>query len=82
MALTVVFMGRLADLAGKTEQQLVLTAPVGWAGLLGMLDPALADALAEEKVQLALNGLLLADRLALLAHDGDEVAFLPPVSGG
>ena len=82
MALTIVFLGRLADLADMAEQQLELAGPVGWSELHGRLDPALADALGDEKVQVALNGLLLADRLTLQAHDGDEVAFLPPVSGG
>ena len=36
----------------------------------------------DEKVKVAHNGTLLADRTSLSAHDGDEIALLPPVSGG
>jgi molybdopterin synthase sulfur carrier subunit len=37
---------------------------------------------AGDKVKLALGGRILADKSAVLANDGDEVALLPPVSGG
>jgi molybdopterin synthase sulfur carrier subunit len=33
-------------------------------------------------VHIACAGTVLADKVALLAQDGDEVALLPPVSGG
>ena len=42
----------------------------------------LGDWLAGDKVKLAVNGAVLADKTALKAGDGDEVALLPPVSGG
>ena len=42
----------------------------------------LGEAVRGDKVKLALNGALLADKTALAADDGDEVALLPPVSGG
>ena len=35
-----------------------------------------------ERVKLALNGSILAEKTALSAKDGDEIALLPPVSGG
>lgn len=75
MAVRLVFLGKLADLAGSS--QLELAAPVDWTGLLQAF--AWLD---DGKVKLALNGALLADREALLARDGDEIALLPPVSGG
>jgi molybdopterin synthase sulfur carrier subunit len=33
-------------------------------------------------VRLAVNGTVLSDKAALQAVDGDEIALLPPVSGG
>ena len=35
-----------------------------------------------ERIHVALSGKVLIDKAALYAADGDEVALLPPVSGG
>lgn len=80
MSVRLVLLGKLADLAGTPE--LALAAPLDWAGLLAQLPPALADMAAGERVRVALDGDLLADKVALLAGEGSEVALLPPVSGG
>ncbi|BBC72280.1 molybdopterin synthase sulfur carrier subunit [Altererythrobacter sp. B11] len=80
MAVKLVFLGKLADLAGAPEKD--VPAPLDWAGLQAALPAALGEAAAGEKVRLAVNGLLLADKSALAAGEGDEVALLPPVSGG
>ena len=80
MAVTVVFLGKLADLAGAPEAS--LSAPLDWEGLLQALPPGLADEVQGERVRVALDGELLADKSALQAADGAEVALLPPVSGG
>ena len=77
---TVVFLGRLADLAGAPALQ--LAAPLDWAGLKAALPEALTDAVDDPRNRVAVNGALLADKAALQAGAGDEVAFLPPVSGG
>ncbi|MCB2065969.1 MAG: MoaD/ThiS family protein [Erythrobacter sp.] len=80
MAVTLVFIGKLADLAGEGERQ--VPGPLHWADLPSLLDADLAAAVAGERTRVAVNGELLADKTALAAQDGDEVAFLPPVSGG
>ncbi len=80
MAVRVVFLGKLADLANAGE--LELEAPLDWEGLLGRLHGPLAEAVKGERVKLALNGAVLADKTQLAASDGDEIALLPPVSGG
>ena len=80
MAVTVVFLGPLRDLAGKDSRE--LPAPLDWAGLIGALEPDLADQLSSERVNVACAGKVLNDKTALAAQDGDEVALLPPVSGG
>lgn len=78
MMARLVFLGRLADLAGGAEREV---APAPLAGVIADMEPELAQALAGPRVRLALNGALVAgDGLVLKA--GDELAFLPPVSGG
>lgn len=80
MPVKVIFFGKLADLAAARESD--IAGPLDWAGLLGALPEPLAEAARDEKVKLALNGSVLTDKTALSAKDGDEIALLPPVSGG
>ncbi len=53
---------------------------MGW--LSDLCSDEFADRLRSERVKVAINGVLLADKEALEVCNGDEVAFLPPVSGG
>ena len=80
MAVTLVFLGKLADLAGADDKQ--LDGPLDWNALLGALQGPLGDAVQDAKTRVAVNGELVADKTALAAQDGDEIALLPPVSGG
>jgi len=80
MALRLVFLGRLEDAAGGGERDIPAVSSL--AEVLAGLEPELAAALNSSKVRLAVNGKLVADRGALMLRDGDELAFLPPVSGG
>ena len=80
MAVRIVFLGPLRDLAGMAERE--APAPLDWSGLLAAVGPQVAAQLREERVNLACAGRVLADKTALLAEDGEEVALLPPVSGG
>lgn len=80
MAVTLLFLGKLADVAGAGE--LAVPAGQGLDAVLAGLEPELASALRGERVRLALNGALLSDAAAVVLADGDELAFLPPVSGG
>ena len=74
-----VFLGRLEDLAGEAECT-VLPGPLDQ--VLAGLRPDLAVALLDDRVRLALNGRLLAESGGIVLGEGDELAFLPPVSGG
>ena len=78
--ITVVLLGKLADLGGAPSFQ--LSAPLDWAGLKAALPEALAAVLDDPRNRAAINGALLADKTALMAGNGDEIALLPPVSGG
>ena len=81
MRVTVRLFARLRDLAGSGELVRDVPDPATiqsiWRDLVGEI-PALADY--ERTMSVALN----ADysRMSATVHEGDEVAFLPPVSGG
>ena len=80
MGVRILFLGPLSDLAGESEIE--VAAPLDWEGLLGQVDAEIAQQLRETRVNSACQGRVLADKTALDAQDGDEVALLPPVSGG
>ena len=80
MAVTIHFLGPMRDLAGTDSRE--VAAPLDWAGLLDVAGPAVAQQLKNDRVNVACAGKVLADKTALHALDGDEVALLPPVSGG
>ncbi|MDE2435343.1 MAG: MoaD/ThiS family protein [Sphingomonadales bacterium] len=76
---TLVFLGRLADVAGTPERE-VAAGPL--AEVLADLPASLAIALLDERVRVALNGELVRAVETIVLEQGDELAFLPPVSGG
>lgn len=80
MSVRLVLLGKLADLAGVAERE--LAAPLDWHGLLDELQGSLREAVLQDRTRIAVNGALLADKTLLAAKAGDEVALLPPVSGG
>ncbi|MHA7818948.1 MAG: MoaD/ThiS family protein [Erythrobacter sp.] len=80
MAVTIVFLGPLRDLAGEPLRE--VEAPLDWAGLLEAVGAEVAEQLTGKRVNVACAGRVLAEKTALAAQDGDEVALLPPVSGG
>ncbi len=79
MTARLVFLGRLEDLAGVAEMNV---EPGALAAVLARLDPALAVELLGERVRMALNGRLIGEAGNVVLVPGDELAFLPPVSGG
>jgi molybdopterin synthase sulfur carrier subunit len=79
MSVRLLFLGRLEDLAGASERTV---AAGSLADVLAALGPELAAALQGERIKLALNGALIAHSSGFVLGEGDELAFLPPVSGG
>lgn len=80
-----VFLGRLEDLAGLAEIALPLAGPTPLAEMLQGLPPRLIEALESPKIRLARNGEVIGADVPLgelIVAAGDEIAFLPPVSGG
>jgi molybdopterin converting factor subunit 1 len=81
MRVTVRLFARLRDLAGSGELVRDVPAPATieqvWRSLVKDM-PALGDY--ERTMSVALNTDY--SRMTAAVQDGDEVAFLPPVSGG
>lgn len=79
-----VLLGKLADLAETPTiaVPLPLSQPLDWAGLKAALPEGLAAAIEDPRVRVAINGALLPNKTRLQAGAGDEIALLPPVSGG
>lgn len=80
MPVTIHFLGPLRDMAGEDSR--AVDAPLDWTGLLAVVGPQIAEQLSEARVNVACAGKVLSDKTTLDARDGDEVALLPPVSGG
>jgi molybdopterin synthase sulfur carrier subunit len=80
MALKLVFLGRLEDAAGAAEMTAAVATSIDQ--VLAGLESGLAAVLSADKVRVAVNGTLVSDRASVVLQDDDEVAFLPPVSGG
>lgn len=79
------FLGRLEDVAGVAEMQVPLADMTSLETVMDRFPSALFAALREPKIRIAVNGELVGasrDAGNLMISDGDEVAFLPPVSGG
>ena len=73
-------LGRLRDVAGWRERD--MEVPPSTTALIALLaaEPALGEALGGKGVQIAVNKTIVRGDHPLVA--GDEVAFLPPMSGG
>lgn len=80
-----VFLGRLEDVAGAPEIALDPLRGATLAQIMAGFPAELAAALSSPKIRIAVNGAVLGPDQALgelAIGEGDEVAFLPPVSGG
>ena len=82
MPIRLLFLGRLQDVAGEPERNLPADPGETIGTLLDRLEPALAEALRSPRVRVALNGVVLGEIAAASIAGDDEIAFLPPVSGG
>lgn len=80
MSLKLVFLGRLEDAAGVAEREVPFAPAL--RDVLAGLDSELSEALSGARIKLAVNGKIVAGQDMPMLGDGDELAFLPPVSGG
>lgn len=80
----VLLFGRLKDAFGAASIALPLGADTA-AGLRAKLaeaNPDLADMLRSKSVRIAVNQVLVTDEAAARLSPSDEIALLPPLSGG
>ena len=80
-----VFLGRFREIANPALAQVALPGTVrtlgGLKDWLATSEPALGQALETARSQIAVNQVLVRDPAHPIAND-DEIAFLPPMSGG
>lgn len=80
MTVTLVFLGKLEDVAGAASRAVAHASTLD--ALIDGLSPELAAALRAPRIRCAVNGVLVRENQAPQIAEGDEIAFLPPVSGG
>lgn len=79
----IVFYGRLADLMGREREAPLDGASATVGALMRRMaadEAAFASALAGMRVQYAVNDTIVTPETSVMA--GDEIAVLPPFSGG
>lgn len=80
----ILFFGRLADAAGAAQFAVELPPGISSTDQLGDWlasdNPVLLEELRSGRVRIAVNQELI--RGDAPVHAGDEIAYLPPVSGG
>lgn len=83
----VVYLGKLTDLAGKAESEFWSSSgDFDWPDIVALMHDyfgeEMENALHDERIRVAVNGKVLSDKETLVVQNGDEIALLPPVSGG
>jgi len=79
----IVFLGWLKDLAGGAERLTdlpAMTTPEELIAFIAGDNSELAEQLAEPTIRMIINKSILADKI--LPDGIEEVAFMPPLSGG
>ena len=79
MQIKILYFAQFAELAGKTDEQRSLTDS-SVAALYAQLQADYGFPHAFETIQVAINHQLSAHQTDL--QDGDEITFLPPMTGG
>jgi len=81
--ITLKYFASLRDIAEKEEDSLVIENPITidqLSDIISKTTPKMGAIIREKKVMISVNEeMASADTII---HDGDEVAFLPPFSGG
>jgi molybdopterin synthase sulfur carrier subunit len=80
----IIYCGRLQDAAGLREREVALPVEIDTAAALRDWltrdDPALRAALRDPSVRIVVNDTMVRENAPIAP--GDEIAFMPPVSGG
>ena len=80
MKVKVHYLGQFRDFTGKREEELDVKNGITVEGIREQVRSIYSKIAAKEEVLVAVNGSF--GSLDQVIHEGDEVAFFPPVSGG
>ena len=81
--ITVKFFASLKAIAEKEEEQIEVQSSISMdqlSDIMSKTSPRIGDIIRDNKIMISVNQ-EMADADTVI-HDGDEVAFLPPFSGG
>jgi molybdopterin converting factor subunit 1 len=81
--ITVKFFASLKIIAEKEEEQIEVQSSITMdqlSDIISKTSPKMGDIIRDNKIMISVNQ-EMADADTII-HDGDEVAFLPPFSGG
>jgi molybdopterin converting factor subunit 1 len=81
--ITVKFFASLKTIAEKEEEHIEVQNPISMdqlSDIISKTSPKMGDIIRDNKIMISVNQ-EMADADTII-HDGDEVAFLPPFSGG
>jgi sulfur-carrier protein len=81
--ITVKFFASLKAIAEKEEEHIEVQSPISMdqlSDIISKTSPKMGDIIRDNKIMISVNQ-EMADSDTVI-HDGDEVAFLPPFSGG
>ena len=81
--ITVKYFASLKAIAEKEEEQIEVQSSISMdqlSDIISKTSPKIADIIRDNKIMISVNQ-EMADADTVI-HDGDEVAFLPPFSGG
>jgi len=77
------YFASLKSIAGKDEDSLEIESPITidqLSDIISKTAPKMGEIIREKKVMISVNQEMASADTVI--HDGDEVAFLPPFSGG
>ncbi|MFT4577354.1 MAG: molybdopterin synthase sulfur carrier subunit [Nitrospinales bacterium] len=81
--ITVKFFASLKEIAKKEEEQIEIQSSISMdqlSDIISKTSPKMGEIIRDNKIMISVNQ-EMADADTVI-HDGDEVAFLPPFSGG
>jgi molybdopterin converting factor subunit 1 len=81
--ITVKFFASLKAIAEKEEEKIEVQSSISMdqlSDIISKTSPKMGDIIRDNKIMISVNQ-EMADAETII-HDGDEVAFLPPFSGG
>ena len=81
--ITVKFFASLKAIAEKEEEKIEVQSSISMdqlSDIISKTSPKMADIIRDNKIMVSVNQEMVDANTVI--HDGDEVAFLPPFSGG